>query len=111
MRLLWWLVDVYSLDLVGSEIGSAIIGSEPGCLISLSLCGESLSQNHNYETILSMLNLFGKPVSVFPVGCCGHAVMDCVWLTSQCKFVLSLCVTSFQVREVIVVGRGKFSGL
>jgi hypothetical protein len=39
----------------------------------------------------------------FPVGYCGHAVLDCAWLTSHCELVLSLCVTSLQVREVIVV--------
>jgi hypothetical protein len=38
-------------------------------------------------------------VSIFPVGCCDHAVMDCMgscWLVVQC---------SLQVREVIEVGR------
>ena len=34
---------------------------------------------------------------------CGHAELDCAWLTGQCEFVLILCVTSLQVREVIVV--------
>jgi hypothetical protein len=38
-------------------------------------------------------------VSIFPVGCCGHAVLDCVWLVGQ--FVQH----SLQVREVIEVGR------
>jgi hypothetical protein len=50
-------------------------------------------------------------VSVFPMGCCGHAVLDCAWLADQCKFVLSLCVTSLQEREVVVVGRGRLSSL
>jgi hypothetical protein len=31
----------------------------------------------------------GKPVSVFPVGCCGHAVLDCVGLVSQLYNTLS----------------------
>jgi hypothetical protein len=74
------------------------------CLRKLSLCVESLSQIHNRETILSLLSLFGKPLSVFPIGCCGHAVLDCVWLVGQ--FVQH----SLQVREVIEVGRiGCFS--
>jgi hypothetical protein len=56
---------------------------------------ESLSQSHNHETILSLLSLFGKPVSIFPIGCWGHAVMDCVWLVGQ------LVLHSLQVREVV----------
>ena len=47
--------------------------------------------------------MFGKPMTVYPIDCCGHAVLDYAWITGQCKFVLSLCVTSLQVREVIVV--------
>ena len=39
----------------------------------------------------------------FLVGCYGHAVLDYTWLIGQCELVLSLCVTSLQVREVIVV--------
>jgi hypothetical protein len=31
----------------------------------------------------------GKPVSVFPVDCCGHAVLDCVWLVGQWSNTLS----------------------
>jgi hypothetical protein len=50
-------------------------------------------------------------MSMFPVHCWGRAVMDYAWLAGQCKFMLSLCITSLQVREVIVVGRGRFSGL
>jgi hypothetical protein len=56
---------------------------------------ESLSQSHNRETILSLLILFGKSVSVFPIGCCGHVVLDCVWLVGQ------LVLHSLQVREVV----------
>jgi hypothetical protein len=31
---------------------------------------------------------FGKPVPVVPVGCCGHAVLDCLWLAGrgECSF-------------------------
>ena len=65
------------------------------CPNRLILCVESLSQIHNRETILSLLSLFGKPVYVFPVGCCGHAVRDCVWLVGQ------LVLHSLQVREVV----------
>jgi hypothetical protein len=43
-------------------------------------------------------------MSIFPIGCCGHVVLDCVWLVGQ--FVQH----SLQVREVIEVGRtGYFS--
>jgi hypothetical protein len=52
-----------------------------------------------------------EAVSIFPVGYCGHVVLDYAWLIGQCKFVLSLCVTSLQEREVVVVGRGRLSGL
>jgi hypothetical protein len=38
-------------------------------------------------------------VSIFPIGCCGHVVVDYVWLVGQ--FVQH----SLQVREVIEVGR------
>jgi hypothetical protein len=30
----------------------------------------------------------GKPVSVFPVGCCGHAALDCMGLVSLLKCML-----------------------
>ena len=33
-------------------------------------------ENHHRETLSSLLSLFGKPVSVFPVVCGGHAEMD-----------------------------------
>jgi hypothetical protein len=59
---------------------------------------EYFSQIHNCETILSFLSLFGKLVSIFLVGCCGHGVLDCVWIFG--KFVQH----SLQVREVIDVG-------
>jgi hypothetical protein len=48
-------------------------------------------------------------VTVYPVDCCGHAVLDCAWLADQCKFMLSLCVTSLQVREVIVIEEAGFT--
>jgi hypothetical protein len=63
------------------------------------------------KTIPCLLNQFGKPVSVFPIDCCGHAALDCAGFTGQCKSVSNLCETSLQVREVIVVGRGRLSGL
>jgi hypothetical protein len=72
------------------------------CILYLSrssLCVKSLSQSHNHETILSLLILFGNPVSVFPIGCCGHAMLDCMWLVRQ------YVKHSLQVREVIEVGR------
>jgi hypothetical protein len=60
-----------------------------------------------FETDPVSLFVIAEPVwkarVCFPVGCCGHAVLDCAWLTGQCEFVLSLCVISLQVREVIVV--------
>ena len=60
-----------------------------------SLCVDSLSQNHDCETILWLLNQFGKACVYFPVGCCGHIVLDYVWLVGQ--FVKH----SLQVREVV----------
>jgi hypothetical protein len=43
-------------------------------------------------------------IPIFLVDCCGHTVLDYVWLAGQCKFVLSLVVAqpvtdSLQVRE------------
>ena len=31
----------------------------------------------------------GKPVSVFLIDCCGHAVLDCVWFVGQWSNTLS----------------------
>jgi hypothetical protein len=48
---------------------------------------------------LPLLNLLERPCLFFPMGCCDHAVMDCLgscWLVVQC---------SLQVRGVIEVGR------
>jgi hypothetical protein len=50
-------------------------------------------------------------VTGYPVDCCGHAVLDYAWLADQCKFVLSLCVTFLQVREVIVIEEEGFTKL
>jgi hypothetical protein len=58
-----------------------------------------------------LLSLCEKPESVFPVDCGGHAVLVCRWHTRQSKPLLSLCMTPLQVREVVDVGRGRFSGL
>jgi hypothetical protein len=44
-----------------------------------------------------LLNQFGKACVCFPVGCCGHIVLDYVWLVGQ--FVKH----SLQVREVVEV--------
>ena len=48
-------------------------------------------------------------MTVYPVDCCGHAMLNYAWLADQCKFVLSLCVTSLQVREVIVIEEAGFT--
>ena len=44
-----------------------------------------------------MLNQFGKACVCFPVRCCGHIVLDYMWLVGQ--FVKH----SLQVREVVEV--------
>jgi hypothetical protein len=58
------------------------------CGVCVDPCRNFLSrnpENHHCETLSSLLSLFGKPVSIFPVGCDGHAELDCVWLAGQCK--------------------------
>jgi hypothetical protein len=45
------------------------------------------------KSVLSVM--FGCPVSIFPVDCCGRAVLDCVWLVGQ------HIQHSLQVREVV----------
>jgi len=37
----------------------------------------------------AIVELVGKPVSIFPVGYCGHAVLDCVGLVGQLYNTLS----------------------
>jgi hypothetical protein len=66
------------------------VSEKPGSMSSILIrgfcvdpCGNCLSrnpENHHRETLSSLLSLFGKPMSVFPVGCGGHIELDCAWL-------------------------------